>query len=202
MEYRRNITMSEEKLVTEETVKVEEKAVKDAPVKDEPKADESKVEKKYTDADIDEIVNAKFAKWQEKKEKEINEAEKLAGMNAQERVQHEKDELEKELEQLRKANSMNQMGGEARAMLKAKNVSVEDDLLEILIADDADKTKENVDSFVSMFEKAVDAAVLAKIKGPGEKRGTTSTATKDEIMNIKDRELRQKKIAENIHLFN
>lgn len=193
--------------MTTENVNVGKEETKDISVEDtkETKVDvpkEDKVEeKKYTDADIDKIVDAKFAKWQEKKEKEISQAKKLADMNATEKIEYERDELEKELAELRKANTMNEMSGTARSILNEKGIAVEDSLLEILVSDDADKTKANVDSFANMFDKAVEKAVLDKIKNPNEKRGTKSTVTRDEIMSIKDRNLRQEKIRENIHLF-
>lgn len=52
---------------------------------------DNKDTKKYSDADVDEIINKKFAKWQKEQEKKISEAEKLAGMNAQEKAEHERD---------------------------------------------------------------------------------------------------------------
>lgn len=159
-------------------------------------------DKKYSDEDLDRIINEKFAKWQEKKEKEINEAKKLADMNAQQKAEYERDQLQRELDELRKANTLNEMTSTARNMLKERNVSIDDELLSTLVTDDAEKTKENVESFANMFEEAVEKAVLEKIKNPNEKRGTTSGITKEEIMQIKDRGLRQQKIKENIHLFN
>ena len=43
--------------------------------------EEPKDEKKYTDADVDKIINKKFAKWKEEAEKAEKEAEKLRKMN-------------------------------------------------------------------------------------------------------------------------
>ena len=40
-------------------------------------------EKKYSDKEVDELINKKFAKWQKDQEKKITEAAKLAEMNAQ-----------------------------------------------------------------------------------------------------------------------
>src|SRR5699024_4325365 len=121
-------------------------------------------DKKYSDEDLDRIINEKFAKWQEKKEKEINEAKKLADMNAQQKAEYERDQLQKELDELRKANTLNEMTSTARNMLKERNVSIDDELLSTLVTDDAEKTKENVESFANMFEEAVEKAVLEKIK--------------------------------------
>ena len=43
--------------------------------------EEPKDEKKYTDADVDKIINKKFAKWKEEAEKAEKEAEKLRKMS-------------------------------------------------------------------------------------------------------------------------
>lgn len=184
-----------EEIVNKDTEKEDEKKLD---TKEKQKEDD----KKYSDEDLDRIINEKFAKWQEKKEKEINEAKKLADMNAQQKAEYERDQLQRELDELRKANTLNEMISTARNMLKERNVSIDDELLSTLVTDDAEKTKENVESFANMFEEAVEKAVLEKIKNPNEKRGTTSGITKEEIMKIKDRGLRQQKIKENIHLFN
>lgn len=184
-----------EEIVNKDTEKEDEKRLD---TKEKQKEDD----KKYSDEDLDRIINEKFAKWQEKKEKEISEAKKLADMNAQQKAEYERDQLQRELDELRKANTLNEMTSTARNMLKERNVSIDDELLSTLVTDDAEKTKENVESFANMFEEAVEKAVLEKIKNPNEKRGTTSGITKEEIMQIKDRGLRQQKIKENIHLFN
>lgn len=182
---------------------MKDEEIKDEEVKDEEVVEEEEVEeeKKYTDEDIDRIVNEKFARWQKKQEEEINEAKKLAEMDAQEKAEHERDKLKAELEELRNAQTINQMTGTARKMLTERNISVEDDLLKVLVSTDAEETKANVESFTNMFDEAVNKAVLEKVSNPNEKRGGTSTITKAEIMAIKDTRLRQEKIKENLHLF-
>ena len=157
---------------------------------------------KYSDADIDKIVNEKFAKWQEKKDREISEAKKLAEMDAQQKAEFERDTLQKELEELREAKSRSDMLDTARSILKDKKLTVDSALLEVLVVGDAEKTKENIEGFATMFKKAVDAEVLERIKNPnGNKKGTTSSVTKESILAIKDTALRQAKIAENMQLF-
>ena len=74
-------------------------------------------EKKYSDADLDKIINQKFAKWQKDQEKAVDEAKKLATMTEQEKAEHERDEIKKELEALKKANNMAEMGKQARKLL-------------------------------------------------------------------------------------
>ena len=50
---------------------------------------------KYTDADVDEILNRKFAEWQKKQQKAVDEAQKLATMNATQKAEYERDQLKK-----------------------------------------------------------------------------------------------------------
>lgn len=165
--------------------------------------DKKQNEKKYTDDEVDEIINKKFEKWTKQKEKEMNEAKKLADMTAQEKVEYERNQLKKELEELRNANTISEMSKTARGILKEKNIDISDELLSMLVTKEADTTKKNVESFAEMFDKAVEKAVNEKLKGNPPKKGPgNKTLTKEDILNIKDRTERQRKIAENIELFN
>lgn len=164
--------------------------------------DNSKDTKKYSDADVDEIINKKFAKWQKEQEKKISEAEKLAGMNAQEKAEHERDTLQKELDELKRANSIAEMEKTARTMLHDDGVNVPDEVVSSLIADDADNTKAKVEAFSKAFKEAVQTAVKDALKGKAPATGKGgSTLTKADILKIANRAERQKAIAEHIDLF-
>lgn len=165
--------------------------------------DKKQNEKKYTDDEVDEIINKKFEKWTKQKEKEMDEAKKLADMTAQEKVEYERNQLKKELEELRNANTISEMSKTARGILKERNIDISDELLSMLVTKEADTTKKNVEGFAEMFDKAVEKAVNEKLKGNPPKKGPgNKTLTKEDILNIKDRTERQKKIAENMELFN
>lgn len=173
----------------------------------EPEPQPAKAEAKYTDADVDAIVNKKFAKWQEKQAEEIakavEEAQKLAEMNAQEKAEHQRDELQKQLDTLMREKAVADMKASARGMLQAENVTnIPDELVAVLIADDAETTAEAVKAFVTMYNTAVQNGIKDALKGETPKRGSSqATLTKEEIMAIKDPVERQAKIAENIELF-
>lgn len=163
---------------------------------------DSKDTKKYSDADVDEIINKKFAKWQKEQEKKISEAEKLAGMNAQEKAEHERDTLQKELDALKRANSIAEMEKTARTMLHDDGVNVPDEVVSSLIADDADNTKAKVEAFSKAFKEAVQKVVKDALKGKAPATGKGgSTLTKADILKITNRAERQKAIAEHIDLF-
>lgn len=57
---------------------------------------------RYTDADVDAIISKKFAKWQEQHEAKLAEAAKLAEMNATQRAEYERDQLQRRLDELRR----------------------------------------------------------------------------------------------------
>ena len=57
---------------------------------------------KYSDADLDKIISKKLAKWSRQQAAAVDEATRLANMTAQERAEHERDALQKELDKLKK----------------------------------------------------------------------------------------------------
>ena len=160
--------------------------------------------KKYTDAEVNAIIDRKFAEWQKKQQKAVDEAAKLAEMNAQEKAEYERDELRKELDALKKQSALAGMMKTARKMLSDAGISASDELLSMLVNENAEATKSAVDGFAAEFKKAVDAAVKDRLRGDPPKRGSGSGAamTKEQILAIKDTDLRQQKMLENKHLFN
>lgn len=163
-------------------------------------------EKKYTDDDVDKILNKKFAKWQAQQDKAIKEAEKLATMDAKQKAEYEKEQMQKELDEYKRKDALASMTNTARNMLADANISVSDELLAVMVTTDADETKAAIDAFKEAFNAAVEKTVKEKLKGePPTKGGTpnpTPTLTKEQIMAIKDPELRQKRMLENKELFN
>lgn len=174
--------------------------------KAEPKPDTTGKELKYSDEDLDQILGKRFARWEKEKQKAIDEASKLANMDAQQRAEHERDKLQKELDALKRKDALAEMTKTARKMLSSEGISnVSDDLLAMMVNTDAEETKAAVDGFVKAFTEAVEAAVKERLKGETPRKGTGGGAapmTKEQIMTIKDPELRQKKMLENKELFN
>ena len=159
-------------------------------------------EKKYTDEDVNRIIDRKFAEWEKKQSKAKSEAEKLAGMNADEKEKYENQKLREQVEELIRKDALGKMATVARGMLGEKNISVSDDLIEMLISDDAEKTKSSVDSFINAFQAAVERAVKDALKGnPPKKTSEPASITKEQIMKVKDPLERQKLIAEHMDLF-
>lgn len=160
-------------------------------------------DKKYSDADLDKIINQKFADWQTKKDAEIDEAKKLAAMNEAQKEKYEREKLEKQLADLTKQNTLSEMTKTARGILSESDITVSDDLLAVLVSTDAEKTNAAVTSFADMFKKAVEKSVKEALKGNPPKAGTgkSSAMTKEQIMSIKDPVERQKMMIQNKEMF-
>lgn len=104
------------------------------------------------DTDVDKIIKSKHSRWQKELESEKQEAEKLAKMNADEKAEHERKKLEERLAEYERKEVLSNMGREAKAMLKEKNVQVNDEVLVLLVKENADETKGNVNAFVEYIE--------------------------------------------------
>ena len=84
----------------------------------------------------------------------IQEAEKLAKMNKDQKNQYELEKLLKENEELKAEKALSQMKNETRTMLNEFGVqNFDDQIVNILVNSDAEKTKKNVESFTSLVNQ-------------------------------------------------
>lgn len=193
---------------TEETKQAQAPAVegegvnKDAATtQTEPKQD-NKQQPKYTDADVDEIVSKRLAKWEKQQAAKVEEAAKLAEMNAQQKAEYERDKVQKELDEYKRRDTVNAMVAESRRQLSEQGIAVSDDILARLVGETAEETKASVDAFSTAFTAAVEDAVKKQLAGKAPAAGVaTKTMTKEEILAIKDPIIRQAAIRDNIGLF-
>lgn len=164
--------------------------------------DENKPELKYSDADVDRIIQEKKAKWEKQAEAKEEEAKKLAKMNAKEKAEHERDKLQKEIDELKREKALADMTKEARKMCADANLHVSDEILATIITPDADTTKQAVESFIDLFKSETERAVKEALKGGSFKKGPNGNAiTREDILKIKDPIERQKLIRTHMELF-
>lgn len=164
---------------------------------------EVKQEKTFSRDELAKIMTAEKEKWQAELEAEKTQAEKLAKMNAEEKIAFERDQLKAELESLRAEKAKAGMTKTARGMISEANVNISEDLLATLVTEEAETTKDNVDSFIKSFKEEVDKAVKEALKGKvAKKPATPAGLTKEAILAVKDRSERLRLIAENQGLFN
>lgn len=142
-------------------------------------------------------------KWQNMTDDKVSEAEKMAQMNKEEKAEYRAAQLEKELAELKRQNAITAMRSEARKMLDEQGINLPDDLIQNIVAEDADTTKTNVEAFAKAYKEAVQAAVKEALKGnaPQASRSDAKGITKEQILAVKDRSERQKLMAEHPELF-
>lgn len=162
---------------------------------------EPKAQPKYTDEDVDQIIERKFAEWQKKQEKKVSEAERLSKMTAEEKANERIKAMEDKLREYEQGAARAEMTKQARAILSDKGIHVDDALLANLISENAEATKASCESFVNLFNAAVEKAVKDKVKGEPPKAGGSSGMTKEQILAVTNRAERQRLMAEYKHLF-
>lgn len=94
----------------------------------------------------------KFAKWQKEQDAKILEAEKLSGMNADEKEAHEKQKLLDVIKDYEAKENLQKMSKEAESMLLEKGITSNDDILAFVVTEDAETTSTNVKAFVKLIE--------------------------------------------------
>lgn len=157
----------------------------------------SEPEKKYTDDDVNKIINRKFAEWQKKND----EAAKLAAMNEKEKSEYEIKQMKDELASLKKEKAFSEMKSIASDMLKEDGVVVPDSVVSALVTDNAEDTKSRVKEFAKAYTASVQAEKVKSVHHGAPKTGTTSSITKQDIMKVTNPIERQRLIKENIKLF-
>ncbi|TKC15685.1 DUF4355 domain-containing protein [Robertmurraya kyonggiensis] len=165
---------------------------------------EEELQKKI-EAEADRKLASALAKkekeWEAKVEAEKKEAERLAKLSEKERKDAElkkrEDDLAKRIAEL----DRKELKADAITVLGKESLPVE--FADFLLAENAEKTLENINSFKKTFDEAVAAKVKEALAGKPPKVNTNpgGTLTKDEIMKEKDPLKRQKLISENMHLF-
>ncbi len=152
--------------------------------------------------DVAGIVQAALKDYAEAQEKRQSEAQKLAGMDAQQKLEYERDSAQTELQQLKEQMALAEMQGTARAMLAEQGIHAPDGILQAIVTTDAEQTKANVEGFAKLFQDAVQAAVKSQLRQEPPKTGKTASGlTKEQILAVKDNDKRVKLIRENMDLF-
>lgn len=153
---------------------------------------------------MEKIIKDRVAREKKATEKAVEEAKKLAKMNEEEKAKYEYEQLQKELEEYKRKDSYYGLSKEASKMLSEHNINADDDLLTFVVRDDAEATKQAVDSFVTMFNQQVQEGVKQALTGKSPKVNANpgQTITKQQILAEKDATKRIRLIQENPNLFN
>lgn len=148
--------------MNEETQTVETVEVQEVPA--EPTIEKQpQDEKKYTDAEVDAIIDKKFAKWKSEQEAKENEAKKLAKMNADEKQKYQLEQREQELANREQAIARKELTAEAKTMLSERGLPIE--LVGVVDLSNAETVTDSVASIQKSWEDAVQKGVSDRMKG-------------------------------------
>lgn len=149
-------------------------------------ATETVTDKTYTQSEIDAIISKRLDRERkdanERIKQAVTEAQKLAKMSADERLEHERQEREKTLAEREQGITKRELRAEALQQLAEKGIPKE--LADVLPYNDADSTSAAIVAVETAFRKAVELAVNERLKGQAPKVNTPTanvTDYKDEI---------------------
>lgn len=131
---------------------------------------------KYTDDDVNSIVEKRLARERAKMAKDIRkqiddeaheaqtEAQKLAGMTELERAKHEAEKLRAEKAELEQKQNLADQMAVARRELNDSGIVLCDELLEVFVAPDAETTNAAIDKIKELWPQEVNKAVQTALK--------------------------------------
>ncbi|WP_238402004.1 DUF4355 domain-containing protein, partial [Staphylococcus pseudintermedius] len=146
-----------------------EEAVSDENVETEPTQEVEELSESQMKL-VNERVNEEMARRTKEMRQQIQdeltekqkEADKLRKMNAEQKHQYELEKAEKERDDYKQQLESYKMRQEAMTMFSEANMQAPESLLNIVVQDTAEATKEAVDSFVSMVNQEVQRQLESK----------------------------------------
>lgn len=150
-----------EVLMEQENNNVE--VVEETKVAAEPEEIDPRDEKKYSDNDVDAMMDKKWKNWKKKADEEVEEAKKLAKMNAEEKAKYEREQRDKELAEREAAITKRELTATAKETLADKGLPIE--LSAVLDYSNAEACNESIVAVEKAFMSGVNKAVEQRLKG-------------------------------------
>lgn len=162
----------------------------------EPKSEPSdptppKPELKYTDEDVDKIIAKRLDRWQKDQEAKQKEAERLAAMSAEERANEEIKKLKAQIKTYEQAETRHAMAAQVEKELKEANLTVDADMVGMLVRDTAEETQAAIKTFVASMEAMQKQWDVERSKGkpkpaaqPTSLDVNSKLPTKDQILRM------------------
>ena len=158
-------------------------------------------EKKYTQTEVNKMIEARLARERAKSKAHEDEAEKLARMSESQKQAKALKDLQDRLDQMEAKEARGKMAATARRMLQDESIMVDDIIIDALVKDDAENTDAAVKAFIKSYKAAIKKEAKETFKKPAPKTGGAGTLTRADILKITDRSERQKMIKAHPELF-
>lgn len=126
-------------------------------------------ERTYTEAEVQELlqkeadrrVTEAMKKAEKKREMAVKEAQKLAAMNEEEKFRYELEQREKTILEKEKKMALMENRAEASKALNSRGISIE--LVDLVVAEDAETMMNNIKALEDEFKKSVKAEVERRL---------------------------------------
>lgn len=128
-------------------------------------------EPKYTDKQLNDIINQKFAKWKSAEEAKATEAQKLSQMDDDQKTNYELEKAQSEAAGLKEQLARFDMEKTARGLFDTANIPVTQEDVGLVVTSEAESTKSNVDQLVDFATRIRSAAEKEFLQGNPVYRG-------------------------------
>lgn len=151
------------------------------------KQDSAQSEKTFSQAEVDEMVKSRLAREKDKMKSSLraeieedvrnkikneqSEADKLKKMNEDQRRKYDMDKKDQEIAELKAKLNRSDMEHVATDLLSKKGISADSEILNFVVAEDAETTQANIDRFVDLINKKAQANRREDFDVPEPKNG-------------------------------
>ena len=119
----------------------------------------------YTDEQVNEIVKKRLARAEREKQAAVDEAAKLAKMNADQKKDYELEKAQKERDELKSQLATYEMGKQARSMFEEAKLTVTEDDLQHVVTPEAESTEANVKWLIAHDQAVAEGVRQELLKG-------------------------------------
>lgn len=119
----------------------------------------------YTDEQVNEIVKKRLARAEKEKQAAVDEAAKLAKMNADQKKDYELEKAQKERDELKSQLATYEMGKQARSMFEDAKLTVTEDDLKHVVTPEAESTEANVKWLIAHDQAVAEGVRQELLKG-------------------------------------
>lgn len=119
----------------------------------------------YTDEQVNEIVKKRLARAEKEKQAAVDEAAKLAKMNADQKKDYELEKAQKERDELKSQLATYEMGKQARSMFEEAKMTVTEEDLQHVVTPEAESTKANVKWLIAHDQAVAEGVRQELLKG-------------------------------------
>lgn len=116
------------------------------------------------------------AAWEKEQEAKEAEAKKLAKLNGEEKLQHQLEQKEAEIAELKRSQALSEMTKEASKMLTEASLPHDEELLALIVSDDAEATKKAVGIVTAYVSKIKKESARQEVPNAGGKFSADKTS--------------------------